>query len=241
MTTTRFRKFAAVAIALTLVAGVGLALPASAAPAATRYLTLSSTGSVTVVPDAVRINANVTVVAGSNKEATASTATAAAAVRAALLATGILKADIATQSISVYPEYEYTQERGSQIIGYRATQSCVVKVKNADTAGAVVDAVIAAGGDAVQLQGVTPFVLNTSKATESARAVAVKSAKSKAKSYAKLLGIKLGKVNYLIEDSSPIDYPPIMALGKAADSEATVVDLGEQEVSVSVTVQWALL
>ena len=166
MTTTRFRKFAAVAIALTLVAGVGLALPASAAPAATRYLTLSSTGSVTVVPDAVRINANVTVVAGSNKEATASTATAAAAVRAALLATGILKADIATQSISVYPEYEYTQERGSQIIGYRATQSFVVKVKNADTAGAVVDAVIAAGGDAVQLQGVTPFVLNTSKATE---------------------------------------------------------------------------
>ena len=48
-------------------------------------------------------------------------------------------------------------------------------------------------------------------------------------------------MNYLIEDSSPIDYPPIMALGKAADSEATVVDLGEQEVSVSVTVQWALL
>jgi uncharacterized protein len=241
MTTTRFHKFAALATALTLITGVGLALPASAAPAATRYITLSSTGSVTVVPDAVRINANVTIVAGSTKEATAATATAAAAVRVALLANGIAKADIATQSISVYPEYEYTQERGSQIIGYRATQNFVVKVKKADTAGVVVDAVIAAGGDAVQLQGVTPFVSDTSKAIESARTVAVKSAKSKAKSYAKLLGIKLGRVNYLVEDSSPIAYRPIMALGKAADSQATVVDLGEQEVSVSVTVQWALL
>ena len=241
MTTTRFHKFAALATALTLITGVGLALPASAAPAATRYITLSSTGSVTVVPDAVRINANVTIVAGSTKEATAATATAAAAVRVALLANGIAKADIATQSISVYPEYEYTQERGSQIIGYRATQNFVVKVKKADTAGVVVDAVIAAGGNAVQLQGVTPFVSDTSKAIESARTVAVKSAKSKAKSYAKLLGIKLGRVNYLVEDSSPIAYRPIMALGKAADSQATVVDLGEQEVSVSVTVQWALL
>ena len=226
MTTTRLRKFAALATALTLITGVGLALPASAAPAATRYITLSSTGSVTVVPDAVRINANVTIVAGSTKEATAATATAAAAVRVALLANGIAKADIATQSISVYPEYEYTQERGSQIIGYRATQNFVVKVKKADTAGVVVDAVIAACGDAVQLHGVTPFVSDTSKAIESARTVAVKSAKSKAKSYAKLLGIKLGRVNYLVEDSSPIAYRPIMALGKAADSQATVVDLG---------------
>jgi uncharacterized protein YggE len=241
MTTTRVRKIAAALIALTLVGGIAAAIPAEAATTATRYVTVNSDGSVKVTPDAVRLNANVTAVAGSNKEALALTSTSAAAVRAALTKAGIVKADIATQSISVYPEYNYTQDKGSVLIGYRGSQGFVVTIKNAENAGAVVDAVVAAGGDNLQIQGVTPFVLDSSKSTESARANAVKNAKAKATSYAKLLGVKLGRVNYLVENSSPVNYPPVMAMAKAADSEATVVDLGQQDVTVSITIQWALL
>jgi hypothetical protein len=241
MTTTRVRKIAAALIALTLVGGIAAAIPAEAATTATRYVTVNSDGSVKVTPDAVRLNANVTAVAGSNKEALALTSTSAAAVRAALTKAGIVKADIATQSISVYPEYNYTQDKGSVLIGYRGSQGFVVTIKNAENAGAVVDAVVAAGGDNLQIQGVTPFVLDSSKSTESARANAVKNAKAKATSYAKLLGVKLGRVNYLVENSSPVNYPPVMAMAKAADSEATVVDLGQQDVPVSITIQWALL
>ena len=241
MTTTRVRKIAAALIALTLVGGIAAAIPAEAATTATRYVTVNSDGSVKVTPDAVRLNANVTAVAGSNKEALALTSTSAAAVRAALTKAGIAKADIATQSISVYPEYNYTQDKGSVLIGYRGSQGFVVTIKNAENAGAVVDAVVAAGGDNLQIQGVTPFVLDSSKSTESARANAVTNAKAKATSYAKLLGVKLGRVNYLVENSSPVNYPPVMAMAKAADSEATVVDLGQQDVTVSITIQWALL
>jgi uncharacterized protein YggE len=241
MITTRTRKIAAALIALTLVGGIAAAIPAEAATTATRYVTVNSDGSVKVTPDAVRLNANVTAVAGSNKEALALTSTSAAAVRAALTKAGIAKADIATQSISVYPEYNYTQDKGSVLIGYRGSQGFVVTIKNAENAGAVVDAVVAAGGDNLQIQGVTPFVLDSSKSTESARANAVKNAKAKATSYAKLLGVKLGRVNYLVENSSPVNYPPVMAMAKAADSEATVVDLGQQDVTVSITIQWALL
>jgi uncharacterized protein YggE len=241
MTTTRVRKIAAALIALTLVGAIAAAIPADAATPATRYVTVNSEGSIKVTPDAVRLNANVSVVAGSNKEALAKTSTSAAAVRAALTKAGIAKGDIATQSISVYPEYNYTQDKGSVLVGYRGSQSFVVTIKNAENAGAVVDAVVAAGGDALQIQGVTPYVLDSSKATESARANAVKNAKAKATSYAKLLGAKLGRVNYLVENSSPVSYPPVMAMSKAADSEATVVDLGQQDVTVSITIQWALL
>jgi uncharacterized protein YggE len=241
MTTNRFFKLSIPALALALIAGAALVSPASAATPATRYVTVNSQGSIKVTPDAVRLNANVSVVAGSNKVALTKTSTASAAVRAALTKAGILKADIATQSITVYPEYNYTQEKGSVLVGYRGSQSFVVTIKNAENAGAVVDAVVAAGGDDLQIQGVTPFVLDSSKATESARANAVMNAKAKATSYAKLLDAKLGRVNYLVENSSPINYLPIMALGKAADSEATVVDLGEQDVTVSITIQWSLL
>ena len=241
MTTTRVRKIAASLIALALAGGIVASLPAEAATTEKRYVTVNSQGSIKVTPDAVRLNANVSFVAGSNKEALAKVSTVGAAVRAALTKSGILKGDIATQSITVYPEYNYTQDKGSVLIGYRGSQSFVVTIKNAENAGAVVDAVVAAGGDDLQIQGVTPFVLDASKATESARTNAVKNAKAKATSYAKLLDAKLGRVNYLVENSSPIEYSPILAMSKAADSEATVVDLGEQDVTVSITIQWSLL
>ena len=241
MTTTTVRKIAAGLIALALAGGIAAALPAEAATTATRYVTVNSQGSIKVTPDAVRLNANVSFVAGSNKEALAKVSTVGAAVRAALTKSGILKGDIATQSITVYPEYNYTQDKGSVLIGYRGSQSFVVTIKNAENAGAVVDAVVAAGGNELQIQGVTPFILDASKATESARTAAVKNAKAKATSYAKLLDAKLGRVNYLVENSSPVEYSPILAMSKAADSEATVVDLGEQDVTVSITIQWSLL
>ena len=241
MTTTRVRKIAAALIALTLAGGIAASIPAEAATTATRYVTVNSEGIIKVTPDAVRLNANVSVVAGSNKEALAKTSTAATTVRAALTKAGILKGDIATQSISVYPEYNYTQDKGSVLIGYRGSQGFVVTIKNAENAGTVIDAVVAAGGNDLQIQGVTPFVLDSSSATESARANAVKNAKAKATSYAKLLDAKLGRVNYLVENSSPVSYPTVMAMAKSAESDATVVDLGQQDVTVSITIQWALL
>jgi uncharacterized protein YggE len=237
----KIRIAAVLATVTALVSGASVALPANAATTATsRYITVSADGVVKVVPDAVRLNATVSIVASTNAAALSKTSTSAAAVRAALTANSIAKTEIATQSITVYPEYQYTQETGSVLIGYRGSQSFVVTIKNPQIAGAVVDAVVAAGGDNVQIQGVTPFILDTTKSTASARTAAVRSAKAKATSYASLLGVKLGKVKYLVENSSPLGYIPPIAMAKA-DSGETVVDLGQQEVTVSISVQWSLL
>jgi uncharacterized protein YggE len=229
----RISLFAVLAIALAAVA-----IP-SANAAATRYITVSAQGVVKVVPDAVRINATATSVAATSKEALAATAKTATAVRAALKAAKIDTKDIATQSISVYPEYKYTNDGGSTLTGYRASQSFTITVRAADTAGALVDALVAAGGDNLQINGATPFVLDSTKSLEAARAAAVKSAKAKASSYAKLMGVKLGKVNYLVENSSPTNYVPVMGVAKA-ENDATVIDLGQQDVTIAVTVRWSL-
>ena len=106
MKTTQLKKFAVPAIALSLIAGVALAPASVAAP--TRSISVNAEGTVKVTPDAVRMSATATVVAASNKEALAETAKVAAAVRAALLDNGVAKTEIATQSISSYPEYSYT-------------------------------------------------------------------------------------------------------------------------------------
>lgn len=229
---------AVVALAGALVGGIILA-PASMAATTSRYLSLSAEGTVKVTPDAVRINATVTSVAGTSKEALTATAAATAAVRTTFLANGIAARDIATQSVTIYPEYKYTQDGGSVLIGYRASQNLVVVVRKASTAGVIVDAIVAAGGDNLQLNGVTPFILDSSKATASARTIAVRNAKAKAASYASLLGVKLGKVNHLIENSAPSSYPPIMSVSKDS-AGSTEIDLGLQDVTVSISVQWAL-
>ena len=231
------RKRISLLAVLTVAIATLMAPSANAAP--TRYITISSQGSVKVVPDAVRINATSTNVAPTSKEALAATAKTSAAVRAALTAAKIDKKDIATQSVSVYPEYKYDNNT-AVLVGYRASQTFTIVVRAAATAGDVVDAIVAAGGDSLQLSGATPFVLDNTKAASAARTVAVKNARTKAASYASLLGVKLGKVNYLVENSAPTPYVPVMAVAKT-EADSTVVDLGEQDVTVSVTVQWSLL
>jgi uncharacterized protein YggE len=233
----RFRSIMVTVIAITLISGVGLARPANAADS--RYITVSATGTATVVPDAVRINATVSVLGTTSKGALSSAGATSTAVRSALTANKVATKDVATQSITVYPEYSYPASGTPTLSGYRATQSFDITIRNATTAGAVVDAIVEAGGDNLQVNGVSPFVLDSDKATETARTAAVKKAKAKAASYAKLLGVKLGRVIHLDESSTPTAYPIYTSTAKA-DSAATVVDLGEQKVSVSVVVRWAI-
>jgi uncharacterized protein YggE len=237
-----FRIIASI-ITVSAVAGVvALAIPANGADTTnTRYITVTGVGTISVVPDAVRFNATVSSLASTNAAALSSASKSAAAVRAALKDKGIALKDIRSANISVYPEYNYTQESGTKITGYRATQSFDVLVRKAADAGTIIEAVVTAGGDNVQLGGVIPTTLNPAIATEEARAAAVANAKSKASSYAKLLGTSMGKVLFLEEQSSPIYSSPFpMAKAGAAADQAVEIDLGEQDVTVTITVRWAL-
>ena len=103
MKTTTKRNITVLSIALALVAGIVAMPAASAATSPSRYVTITADGSVKVVPDAVRMNATVSIIAGTSKEAQAQVSKTSAAVRAALVAAQIDKKDIATQSITVYP------------------------------------------------------------------------------------------------------------------------------------------
>jgi len=207
--------------------------------ASVRYISVSSVGTVKVTPDAVRLNASVSTISKVSKDALAAANVAASKFRAAILANGIDKKYLSSTTLTVYPEYNYTQEGGNVLIGYRASQSFEVVIRNAAKAGEIVDAVVASAGDSLAINGVTPFVYDNTKATEAARNSAVKNAKAKAASYAKLLGVKIGKIIYLQESSAPSSYPISMAQAKASD-EATQIDLGQQDVSVSVATRWAI-
>jgi uncharacterized protein YggE len=241
MKLTKIRTIASI-ITVAAVAGVvSLAIPAnSAGTADNRFITVTGVGTISVVPDAVRFNATVSALASTNSAALSSASKSATAVRAALKDKGIAVKDIRSANISVYPEYNWTQEAGTKITGYRASQTFDVLVRKAADAGSIIEAVVTAGGDNVQLGGVIPTTLNPAAASEEARAAAVANAKSKATSYAKLLGTSIGKVLSLEEQYAPVYSSPFpMAKAESADA-AVQIDLGEQDVTVSITVRWAL-
>ena len=234
--TSKAKRVSAVVLVAAMVSVLGVQV-SQAAPV--RYISVSSVGTVKVTPDAVRLNASVSNISKVNKDALAGANVVASKFRTAILANGIDKKYLASTTLTVYPEYNYTQDAGNVLIGYRASQSFEVVIRNAAKAGEIVDAVVASAGDLLAINGVTPFVYDNTKATEAARNGAVKNAKAKAASYAKLLGVKIGKIIYLQESSAPSSYPIMMVQAKASD-ESTQIDLGQQDVSVSVATRWAI-
>ena len=206
-------------------------------------VTVQATGTVKVVPDGVSFNFSVSVLAQSSETAMSDASATAEKVRTALDAAGVAKDDIATQNVSVYPEYLSSSTGTQTLSGYRAQQVFTVTLRDTGKAGEVVDAVIAAGGNSLQVYGVTPTLLDTDAAVAQAREAAIKSAKAKAKDYASLINAGLGSVVYVNEIASPGSPVPMLASDSATASapmEKTVINLGTQKVSVSVEVRWSL-
>lgn len=204
------------------------------------HITVNGVGTSMVTPDAVRFFASVSVLAKTNKDALSEASKSANAVRAALKEQAIASKDITTSSLTVYPEYNYFQDKGQQLVGYRATQSFTIIVRKAESAGAVIDAVVNAGGDSVQVNGVSPFLVNGALATEKAREAAVADARSRANTYAKYLGTSINQIVYLTEVNAPTYILPVVSADKLESSIATQVDLGQTEVTVTVTTQWSI-
>ena len=212
---------------------------APSASANSRHITVTGTGSATVAPDAVRFLASVSTLAATNKTALANANKSSNAIREALKVNDIESKDIKSSSLTVYPEYNYSQDKGQELIGYRATQSFTIVIRKAARAGEIIDAVVDAGGDPLQITGVVPFLSKGSAAAAAARKAAVADAKARATSYANALGQRLGRVIFLNEVTAPTYNFPMIGVEKAA-SDATQIDLGETEVTVTVNVRWAL-
>ncbi|MGA1503710.1 MAG: SIMPL domain-containing protein [Ilumatobacteraceae bacterium] len=203
-------------------------------------ITVQAVGTADVVPDSVRLSLTISVVSDSNEDALSLAASAADRVRGVLTDSGVATADIATQTLTVNPEYSYTEAEGQKIIGYRASQVFDVLIRDAEGAGAVVDAVVAAGGADVSINYTSPVVEDATASAVAARKDAVAKARAKAEEYAALLDVELGDVLYLTEVSSPNNVVIGAKADAVAESLGTTVDLGTQEVTVTVEVRWEI-
>jgi len=203
-------------------------------------ITVQASGVSDVVPDAVRLSLSVSVLADTSEVALAEASLAADEVRDVLAARQVAEADIASQTLTVSPEYSYTEAEGQKIVGYRASQVFDVLLRDAENAGGVVDLLVSRGGKNLSINSTYPVLLDASAGAVSAREDAVKKARAKAEAYADLVGVELGEIVYLTEVAAPTNVVVGAKSDAMAESAPPVIDLGTQQVTVTIEVRWKL-
>ena len=203
-------------------------------------ITVQATGISDAVPDAVRVSLSVSVLADTSEVALAEASLAADEVRDVLAARQVAEADIATQTLTVSPEYSYTEAEGQKIVGYRASQVFDVLLRDAENAGGVVDLLVSRGGKNLSINSTYPVLIDASAGAVSAREDAVKKARAKAEAYADLVGVELGEIVYLTEIAAPTNVVVGAKSDAMAESAPPVIDLGTQQVTVTIEVRWKL-
>lgn len=201
-------------------------------------IAFSATGYSEVVPDAIKLSVTATVIKNSSALALSELAKNADQVRDVLTANQIEPADFSSTNLSLIPEYSFSLTGVRSFIGYRAAQNFDITLRNIDNAGVVIDKLVLAGKDNLQIGSISSFLLDPSSAIDAARADAMVQAKAKAESYAELADLKLGRILYINE--SPDQSPQPMSLAKSSDSAGTSFDMGSQKVAVTAYITWEL-
>ena len=204
-------------------------------------ITVTGSGKVTGKPDTLQLDLGV-VASGKTVSAALSAASAAEAkVQKALRAGGVAEADLQTSGLSIQPDYAYGKSGQPIPRGYQVTESVSAKLRNLAKAGNVISAAVAAGGNAVRINGISLDLEDTGSLVSAARDSAFADARTKAEQYAKAAGRGLGGVVGIseeVQNPSPIYYGRYAAT-TAAPAMAPMIAAGTQDVSVMVTVVFA--
>jgi uncharacterized protein len=226
-------------------AAVGLsACDATSGPTLTpdaelRQVTVVGSGEVQGTPDTLNVNASIEFVAPDVTGAMNQTSDRQGAVIQALVDAGVERKDISTSQVSLQPQFTGGGDNPQAIVGYRASNSVDVKIRQLDAASQALALIVSTGGDATRINSVNYSIEDDSELVKDARARAFNDARDRAEQYAQLSGMALGKVVSISE--SPGGPPPPVPMPRGAEMAAAVpVEPGQQTVGFSVTVIWEL-
>jgi uncharacterized protein len=223
-------------LALAVAAATWLAAPAMAQvpPPA---ISVTGEATVSVPPDQAQIDGGVTSDAKTAREASDANNAAMGKVLLALKGAGIDEKDYQTSRLSLQPQYAPNRSGPSPVVGYRASNRVTVKLRDVAKVANIVDVLVGAGAN--ELGGINFMVSQASKLLDDAREKAIADARRKAEIYAKAAGVALGEPLNISEEGG--SGPPVFRSKMAAPMAASApVAQGEETLSVSVSVSWAI-
>jgi uncharacterized protein YggE len=204
---------------------------------------VSGEGKVTAVPDVAILSLGIQAQELTVAQAQAEAATAMDSVMNALKDAGVKDNDIQTQNYNIQQITRWDNDKQQQVpVGYQVTNTVTAKIRKIDTAGSVIDAVAAAGGDFTRINSIGLTVDDPTPYYEQARVKAVADAAAKAQKLADTAGVKLGKPTYISESSSmpgPI-YRDVATPAAPVPAPTTPISPGEMEITTNVQIAYAI-
>jgi uncharacterized protein YggE len=205
-----------------------------------RQVTVVGSGEVQGTPDTLNVNASIEFIAPDVTGAMNQTSERQQAVINALVDAGVDRKDISTSQVSLQPQFTGGGDNPQAIVGYRASNSIDVKIRQLDAASQALALIVSTGGDATRINSVNYSIEDDSELVRDARSRAFEDAKDRAEQYAQLSGLDLGKVISISETTGAMP-PPTPLEGPRADAAMAVpLEPGRQTVGFSVTVIWEL-
>jgi uncharacterized protein YggE len=210
--------------------------------AASSGISVSGVGQVTGTPNLLRLQTSINVVRPDVNSALQQANTTMANVQAKLKADGVAAKDLQTSGLSVQPHYTYGGNT-QKLDGYQVSENLSVVLRDLGKTGSVISDAAQVGGDELQLGGATLDLDEDDALIAQARQKAFADAKAKAAAYADAAGRSLGAVVSISEStqSQPQPFQFSAAMPMAAGEKAPVpIEAGSQDVTVTVSVVWAM-
>lgn len=230
-----------VAVAVLLMAGlIGSSGPLQAGDhKMQRSVTVSANATVSAKPDMARISSGVQTEAITARQATSENTKVMANLIDGLKPLGIADKDIQTSNFSVNPRYQHNRDgRPPRIDGYQVSNDVSVVIRDLKAVGDILDKMIGLGAN--QVRGLTFEVSAAETLTDAARKDAIANARRRAELFASAASAEVGEVIEIREGSAgPVGPRPMMA-SRREMSAPVPIEAGEQSLSASVTVTWAL-
>jgi uncharacterized protein YggE len=200
-------------------------------------------GEAAGVPDLVQLSFSVTAEAKDAAEAFRQSSARMQKVLEAIKDAGIASRDRQTGQIALNPVYGEKRTIGTssrrEVVGYRASQSLMVRLKDMDAAGEVIDQAVSAGANG--LDSFSFAFSEPGKLQDEARIMAVKDARRKAASMAEAAGAELGEVITLSAHQGYGSPRPMLRQASMEMMDAAPpVEAGEQSLQVTVSATFAL-
>lgn len=239
-------------IVVGLLLGVGLSMFACTARAQdgdadpSRIVSVSGEGSASVAPDRASVRFGVVTQAEEAEAARAQNAEAASRAMNTVRELGIPERQIQMETLRLQPRREYNREtRSYEERGYEAIRQVVVEVDSLELLPTLITRVVQQGAN--RLDGVQYDLQDRDAVRNEALREAAANARAKAALLAEALGVRLGGVRQINEQSFDFPRPQFRAvqaeaMAKAdADPEPDAYAGGEIEVSASVQVTFDLV
>ena len=212
----------------------------AAAEEMTPTLTMNGFGIARMAPDTADVTIGVVTEARDAAKAHAENAAQASRVRDAVKALGIADRDIQTAHYDFSPVYDVRDNGRSVTTGYTVTNAVVVRVRDLNNVGKVIDTALANGANRVD--SLEFSASDTNEAKNIALADAARDARSKADAVARALGVHVVRVLTIHADAqsyTPRNFMPMMMAKEAYDA-GTPISAGELSVEASVNVTYVI-